>query len=236
MSALRSSAGPAVWTKSTSSSAATIWASEVLPRPGGPASSTWSSASPRARGGLDRDAELRLQRLLADELVEPARAQRDVELLVRRARASARRDALRSRACGSARSPARLLQRVGDQVLGRLAGAPSSSSSASCAEKPSPTRPSRASSRGSSPRRDHDRIVGRRGADLLAQLDDDPLRRALADALARPAAARCRRRRRRRAARAAAPPESTASATFGPTDWTPISSRKRSRSASVAKP
>ena len=48
MSALRSSAGPAVWTKSTSSSAATIWASEVLPRPGGPASRTWSSASPRA--------------------------------------------------------------------------------------------------------------------------------------------------------------------------------------------
>ena len=33
-------------------------------------------------GGLDGDAELGLQRLLADELVEPARAQRDVELLV----------------------------------------------------------------------------------------------------------------------------------------------------------
>ena len=48
MSALRSSAGPAVCTNGTSSSAATIWASEVLPRPGGPASSTWSSASPRA--------------------------------------------------------------------------------------------------------------------------------------------------------------------------------------------
>ena len=30
--------------------------------------------------------------------------------------------------------------------------------------------------------RDHDRVVGGRGADLLAQLDDDPLRRALADA------------------------------------------------------
>ena len=33
-------------------------------------------------GGLDGDAELGLQRLLADELVEPARAQREVELLV----------------------------------------------------------------------------------------------------------------------------------------------------------
>ena len=49
MSALRSSAGPAVWTNGASSSAAMIWASEVLPRPGGPASRTWSSASSRRR-------------------------------------------------------------------------------------------------------------------------------------------------------------------------------------------
>src|SRR5271166_454266 len=48
MSPLRSSAGPAVCTNGTPSSAATIWASEVLPRPGGPASSRWSRASPRA--------------------------------------------------------------------------------------------------------------------------------------------------------------------------------------------
>ena len=38
------------------------------------------------------------------------------------------------------------------------------------------------------------------------------------------------------AARAAGRRESTASAIFGPTDWTPISSRNRSRSSSVAKP
>ena len=49
MSALRSSAGPAVATNRTPSASATIRASEVLPRPGGPASSTWSSASPRER-------------------------------------------------------------------------------------------------------------------------------------------------------------------------------------------
>ena len=48
MSPLRSSAGPAVATNGTSSSVATIWASEVFPSPGGPASSRWSSASPRA--------------------------------------------------------------------------------------------------------------------------------------------------------------------------------------------
>ena len=49
MSALRSSAGPAVCTIGTPSSAATMKASEVLPRPGGPASRTWSSGSPRPR-------------------------------------------------------------------------------------------------------------------------------------------------------------------------------------------
>src|SRR5262245_15720863 len=48
-SALRSSAGPAVWISGASSSAAMMCASEVLPSPGGPASSTWSSASPRRR-------------------------------------------------------------------------------------------------------------------------------------------------------------------------------------------
>ncbi len=49
MSALRSSAGPAVCTNGASSSAATMWASEVFPSPGGPASSTWSSDSSRPR-------------------------------------------------------------------------------------------------------------------------------------------------------------------------------------------
>ena len=48
-SALRSSAGPAVCTIGTPISAATMWASEVLPSPGGPASRTWSSGSPRPR-------------------------------------------------------------------------------------------------------------------------------------------------------------------------------------------
>ena len=56
MSPLRSSAGPAVCTNGASSSAATICASEVLPRPGGPASSTWSSALAARGGRLERDA------------------------------------------------------------------------------------------------------------------------------------------------------------------------------------
>ena len=41
--------GPEVARKPTPISRATIWASVVLPRPGGPCSRTWSSASPRAR-------------------------------------------------------------------------------------------------------------------------------------------------------------------------------------------
>jgi hypothetical protein len=35
-----------------------MWASVVLPRPGGPNSSTWSIDSPRLLGGLDEDFEL----------------------------------------------------------------------------------------------------------------------------------------------------------------------------------
>ena len=59
----------------------------------------------------------------------------------------------------------------------------SSSLSASCGVKPRPSRPSRASVRGSSERgAAHDDVVGGLAGHLLAQLDDDALRGALADA------------------------------------------------------
>src|ERR1044071_3695184 len=45
----RAITGPEVARKLTPSSRATIWASVVLPSPGGPTNSTWSSASLRAR-------------------------------------------------------------------------------------------------------------------------------------------------------------------------------------------
>ena len=48
MSPFRSSAGPATVRMPTPSSSRTIWASVVLPSPGGPTRRTWSSASPRA--------------------------------------------------------------------------------------------------------------------------------------------------------------------------------------------
>ena len=47
MSALRSRAGPDVVTMLTFISMAMMLARVVLPNPGGPASSTWSSGSPR---------------------------------------------------------------------------------------------------------------------------------------------------------------------------------------------
>ena len=47
-----SSTGPLVWRKLTPSSCAMMWLSVVLPRPGGPNSSTWSSASSRILAAL----------------------------------------------------------------------------------------------------------------------------------------------------------------------------------------
>ncbi len=53
-STLRSSAGPdVVWTL-TCSSVAMMPARVVLPKPGGPASSTWSSVSPRLRAACTK--------------------------------------------------------------------------------------------------------------------------------------------------------------------------------------
>ena len=128
-------------------------------------------------GGRDRDRELLLQRLLADELVEPLRAQRAVELVLGAPCGVWMRSAPGVRIIGG---PPSARGRSGPRAC--RPSAPSSSCSASCGGEPSPTRPSRASARGSSPRRDDDRVVGGRRADLLAQLDDDPLGRALADA------------------------------------------------------
>ena len=59
-----------------------ICASEVLPSPGGPASSTWSSDSSRRRAASMKTASWRGDLRLVDELGEPARAQRAVELVV----------------------------------------------------------------------------------------------------------------------------------------------------------
>ena len=79
---LRSRPGPAICRMPTPSSLRTICASDVLPRPGGPASSTWSSASPRAFAASSAISSCSFTRVLADEVVELARAQRPLDLFL----------------------------------------------------------------------------------------------------------------------------------------------------------
>ena len=70
----RSSAGPLVGCMRAPISVAMMPASVVLPRPGGPANSTWSTAWPRLPRRGEHDLEVLAQARLADEVVEAARA------------------------------------------------------------------------------------------------------------------------------------------------------------------
>ena len=229
MSPLRSSAGPAVCTKGTSSSEAMICASDVLPRPGGPASSTWSSASPRAAAASIETCSCSRRPSWPTNSSRRARAQRAVELVlaVQGARGV---DALEA----STLDPP---QRAGQQLLGRLAlgrgeqrlrlgGLEAELEQAVAGEVARVVAA-----------RDGDRLVEARWARRPSRAARRRSARPCAcRCRARPAGGRRRRRPARRRARAGVPPLSTASATFGPTDCTPMSARKRSRSSSVAKP
>ncbi len=177
MSPLRSSAGPAVWTNGDAELLGDDPGEAGLAEAGRAGQQDVVERVAAGRGGRDRDRELLLELVLPDELLQPLRAQRRVELvvgaLVRRLDAvDARRADAHRRAPFSAWAI---------RSSGVSPGAPSSSCSASDggeaeADEAVP---------GEQPRvvaaRDHDRVVGRRRADLLAQLDDDPLRRPLAD-------------------------------------------------------
>ena len=59
-----------------------IVASVVFPRPGGPTSRTWSSASPRAFAACSAMSSCSFDALLPDELVQSPRPQRLLDLLV----------------------------------------------------------------------------------------------------------------------------------------------------------
>ena len=184
MSALRSSAGPAVCTNGTSSSAATICASEVLPSPGGPASSTWSSASPRlAAASIETpscsrsaswptNSSSRRGRSVASSRRRRARA--------RSAAASPGRPRTRP-GCGSGPGHRGLAQRRGDQVLGRVARRVAQQPVGLLRRVAEPEQRLARERARVVPARDHDRVLGGGHADLLAQLHDDPLGRALAD-------------------------------------------------------
>ena len=179
MSPLRSSAGPAVCTNGTSSSAARICASDVLPSPGGPASSTWSSASPRAAAASSDDRRAApCSAGLADELLQAPRPQRAVELRPRTS-TRGRLDAL------GAHRPGRLAARAASSSSARVA-AGAGEQRVGLGERRSRARAGRRG-RACAGRRRGATTIGpsaRPGvdADLLAQLDHDPLRGPLADA------------------------------------------------------
>ena len=151
-----------------------------------------------AAGGrrLDRDLQLLAQAVLADELVEGARAQRAVELVLA-VQGSRGVDALEA----SSRSTPRSALASSSSAVSPSAAA--SSACASAGWKPSSSSPSRATWRGSSPRVT---VIGSSSslgdADLLAQLDRRSARPCACRCRARPAGGRRRRRPARRRARA----------------------------------
>ena len=80
-----SSAGPATVRRPTPSSSRTICASVVLPRPGRAGEQHVVERLGPLLGGVECDPQLLLDPLLADEVVEPARPERALDLLVLRA-------------------------------------------------------------------------------------------------------------------------------------------------------
>ena len=77
-------AGPLVIRSGAPSSAAMIIANVVLPRPGGPDSSTWSGAPAAPQRALQHQGQLLADPVLADDLGEPLGPQRAFdEALVR---------------------------------------------------------------------------------------------------------------------------------------------------------
>ena len=236
MSALRSSAGPAVCTKRTPSSSATMRASEVLPSPGGPASSTWSSGSLRAAAAPIETASW------AFTACCPTNSSS------RRGRSRGSRSSS-GRSCGVCTRSSAITPGV------RIGSLTAACPSARARSGPRACRPARrrAARRPPGPRsraRPAPRAqarAGRRprwiviGAASSAGPTFSRSSTTIRSAVRRPIPGTAWSRAVSPAATAPSrsrgePPERTAWATFGPTPWTPISRRNRSRSSSVAKP
>ena len=181
---MRSSPGPETVTRRVSISLATMCASVDLPRPGGPASRTWSIGSPRSLAAASAIASCsrttswptnssswrgRSERSVSSSSVREA-AGADEALVLLAHPGPPRRSAARPALTRSSVVPS----------------APASAASASGTANPSATRASRAEWCGSSgtgaPERAGLHGLERRGAELVAQLDDDALGGALADA------------------------------------------------------
>ena len=208
MSALRSSAGPAVCTNGTPSSRGDDLRERRL-------------AQPRRAGQQHVIERLAARSAAAIETPSCSRsASWPMNSSSRRGRARRRvvvRSTRASACAGDAgrREHARRADRSGRRRASRRAAAIRSSGvspAAPCEQRvrlrgreAEPEQASRASERGSSPRGDRRSASSAVGhADLLAQLDDDPLRRALADARHGLKAARVPARRRQQLARRAA--------------------------------
>ena len=235
-----------------------MWASEVLPRPGGPGEQHVVERLAAAPGGLDEDLELRGDLLLVDEVGEPLRAQRAVEVLLA-AREAGVGQALRG-AVRLAASPASGLLDPG--VAGDahvLAPLPSAARAAPRRSAPPALSPSAAVEQplglGERVAEVHQAVAGER-ARVAVLRRRWPAGIALGRARRRPSRAARRSAARRSACRRpgtawkrfaspaaiarsssrGAPPERIAIATLGPIPETEIRWRKRSRSSSLAKP
>ena len=196
-----------------------ICASEVLPSPGGPASRTWSSASPRPLRRVERDPELLLDALLADELGERAGPERAARAPPRRRR---RR---RARATRLAHAALFSAERTCSST-GSDSSTSASARSASSSDQPSSTSASRASEPAAG--------GGRGERRARRACPSAPSRRAARSCARCPGIASKRARSSRAIARrssAGGEPETIASATFGPIPVTPSSSSKSSRSS-----
>src|SRR5215210_5096352 len=198
----------------------------------------WLAAGARR---LDENPELVAHPALADEVVEPARAERPVELLVSGlgGRGLEALDARGADAALDAHRAALSAPAISSSGVSPIAR--SSSSSASLAPNPRPTSPLWASARGSSesPLAKTAVTAGSpasvapstfsRSSTMIRSAVRLPIPGTAWKRAASPAAIA------RRSSRGG-PPESTASATFGPTACTPTSMRNSARSSSEANP
>ena len=168
-----STAGPAIVRMPTPSSSRTMYASYVLPRPGGPASSTWSSASPRAFAAMSAISSCSFTRSCPTNS-SSQRGRSVCSTLPRRPRPRA--PVRRTSSCRPPQGlPHTLLGRRGRIRLRRARARRRRASSRA-------RRARRARRRGRRRRRAADRRDRHRRRELLLQLEHDALGRLLADA------------------------------------------------------
>ena len=216
----RSSAGPDVMCRCTPISAATMPASVVLPSPGGPANSRWSTGWPRLRGRLEHDRQVLLQLALADELGEAPRPQPGLDDLLG---VGGRR---RGRGTRHARRAPSSFERVAQQRRRHRRSAAARAARRGSRRRRSRGRPAprgRRRSRGAAVDRRRRRGSSTGTLSAVAQLDEQPLGGLLADA------GHERERRRRRCSATMSTSAAggwvarIAIASAGPTPWVAIS-------------